>query len=319
MRIPHALWLSLFAASWLGCSTASKPPIQQAWEEAEQECDDPGKDQCVTLFCLEDTCGFYRCEDTPVEVELARFPQSQDLARWFDKQGVKIHHYTMPIPRDLHYRIHNLSEKRVARLMRQEGLAARKRRPFVRTTDSQHPHPVAPNVVARDFLPPGPNRTWAGDITYVWTSEGWLYLAVVLDLFSRRVVGWSMSERIDRQLVLAALDMALAGRAAPDLYHSDRGSQYASEDYRERLAEHGITCTMSRKGNCWDNAVVERFFSSLKMELVHTRRFRTHDEATLALFEYIEVFYNRKRRHSSLGYVSAAEYERTTEVPRQAA
>ncbi|WP_371746144.1 IS3 family transposase [Myxococcus sp. CA040A] len=220
---------------------------------------------------------------------------------------------------ELRARGRSVSEKRVARIMRQEGLAARTRRPFVRTTDSQHSHPVAPNVVARDFLPPEPNRTWAGDITYVWTSEGWLYLAVVLDLFSRRVVGWSMSERIDRQLVLAALDMALAGRAAPDLYHSDRGSQYASEDYRERLAEHGITCSMSRKGNCWDNAVVESFFSSLKMELVHTRRFRTHDEATLALFEYIEVFYNRKRRHSSPGYVSPAEYERTAEAQRQEA
>jgi putative transposase len=212
-----------------------------------------------------------------------------------------------------------VSEKRVARLMQQQGLAARRRRPFVRTTDSKHSHPVAPNVVARDFLPPGPNCTWAGDITYVWTAEGWLYLAVVLDLFSRRVVGWSMSESIDRHLVLSALDMALAGRAAPALYHSDRGSQYASEDYRARLAERGITCSMSRKGNCWDNAVVESFFSSLKMELVHIRSFRTREEAKLALFEYMEVFYNRRRRHSSLGYVSPAEYERTAEVQRQAA
>jgi putative transposase len=210
-------------------------------------------------------------------------------------------------------------EKRVARLMRQKGLAARRKRPFVRTTDSKHAHPVAPNVVARDFLPPGPNRTWAGDITYVWTAAGWLYLAVVLDLFSRRVIGWSMGERIDRQLPLAALDMALTGRAAPALYHSDRGSQYASEDYQRRLAERGITCSMSRKGNCWDNAVVESFFSSLKMELVHTRSFRTREEARLALFEYIEVFYNRKRLHSSLGYVSPAEYEHAADAQRLAA
>jgi len=220
---------------------------------------------------------------------------------------------------ELRARGRRVSQKRVARLMRQQGLAARRRRPFVRTTDSKHAQPVAPNVVARDFLPPGPNCTWAGDITYVWTSEGWLYLAVVLDLFSRRVVGWSMSECIDRHLVLAALDMALAGRVAPALYHSDRGSQYASEDYRARLAERGITCSMSRKGNCWDNAVVESFFSSLKMELIHTRSFRTRQEAKLALFEYIEVFYNRKRRHSSLGYLSPAEYERTAEAQRQAA
>jgi putative transposase len=220
---------------------------------------------------------------------------------------------------ELRARGRRVSEKRIARLMQQEGLAARRRRPFARTTDSRHAHPVAPNVVIRDFQPPGPNCTWAGDITYVWTSEGWLYLAVVLDLFSRRVVGWSMSERIDRQLALAALDMALAGRAAPALRHSDRGSQYASEDYRERLAECGITCSMSRKGNCWDNAVVESFFSSLKMELVHTRSFRTRGEAKLALFEYIEVFYNRRRRHSSLGHVSPAEYERTAELQMQAA
>jgi len=220
---------------------------------------------------------------------------------------------------ELRARGRRVSQKRVARLMRQQGLAARRRRPFVRATDSKHAHPVAPNVVARDFLPPEPNCTWAGDITYVWTAEGWLYLAVVLDLFSRRIVGWSMGERIDRQLALAALDMALAGRAAPALHHSDRGSKYASEDYQGRLAERGITCSMSRKGNCWDNAVVESFFSSLKMELVHTRSFRTREEAKLALFEYMEVFYNRRRRHSSLGYVSPAEYERTAEVQRQAA
>ncbi|NNC16696.1 IS3 family transposase [Corallococcus exiguus] len=220
---------------------------------------------------------------------------------------------------ELRARGRRVSEKRVARLMRREGLAARSRRRFVRTTDSKHAHPVAPNIVARDFLPPAPNCTWAGDITYVWTAEGWLYLSVVLDLFSRRVVGWSMSESIDRQLVLAALDMALAGREAPALHHSDRGSQYASDDYRERLATSGITCSMSRKGNCWDNAVVESFFSSLKMELVHPRSFRTREEARLVLFEYIEVFYNRRRRHSSLGYVSPAEYERTAEAQRQAA
>nr|WP_144429551.1 IS3 family transposase [Myxococcus hansupus] len=212
-----------------------------------------------------------------------------------------------------------VSAKRVARLMRQEGLAARRRRPFARTTDSRHAHPVAPNVVARDFLPRGPNRTWASDITYIWTAEGWLYLAVVLDLFSRRVVGWSMGERIDRHLALGALNMALAGRGAPAIHHSDRGCQYASEDYRERLAEHGVTCSMSRKGNCWDNAVVESFFSSLKMELVHTRSFRTREEARRALFDYLEVFYNRKRLHSALGYISPVEYERTAEVRRQAA
>lgn len=194
---------------------------------------------------------------------------------------------------ELRARGRRVSEKRVARVMRQEGLAACRKRPFVPTAESKHAHPVAPNVLARDFLPPGPNCTWAGDITYVWTNEGWLYLAVVLDLFSRRIIGWSMGERVDRQLVLAVLDMALAGR--------------------------GIICPMSRKGNCWDNAVVESFFSSLKLELVYTRSFRTRAEVQLALFEYIEMFYNRRRRHFSLGYVSPTEYKRVAEVQRQAA
>lgn len=212
---------------------------------------------------------------------------------------------------ELRARGQRVSRKRVARLMRQQGLRARPGRRFVRTTDSAHSHPVAPNALDRKFEPPQPNGSWAGDITYVWTAEGWLYLAVLLDLFSRKVVGWAMSEKIDRELVLSALDMALLGRPAPALHHSDRGSQYASEDYRRLLEQRGITCSMSRKGNCWDNAVVESFFSSLKQELVYLSTFKTRQEAQLALFEYIEVFYNRKRRHSSLGYLSPVEYERS--------
>ena len=227
------------------------------------------------------------------------------------------------VHRDLKAQGHRVGEKRIARLMRQEGLAARRKKRFVRTTDSKHAHPVAENILARDFLPQEPNAKWAGDITYIWTAEGWLYLAVVLDLFSRRVVGWAVSERIDRQLVLDALGAALHGRPAPQLYHSDRGSQYASENYRQLLEERGITCSMSRKGNCWDNACVESFFSSLKMELVYERDvvFATRSEAKSALFEYIEVFYNRRRRHSALGYVSPAEFERAAETAatRQAA
>ena len=159
--------------------------------------------------------------------------------------------YVSPrVHRELRARGYSVSEKRVARLRRQEGLRARPRRRFMRTTDSAHSHPVAPNTLARDFLPPEPNCTWAGDIGYVWTGEGWLYLAVVLDLFSRRVVGWAMIDTIDRRLVLSALDMALLGRPAPALHHPDHGSQYASEDYRRLLEERGIACSMSRKGNC---------------------------------------------------------------------
>ncbi len=215
----------------------------------------------------------------------------------------------------------HVGRHRVARLMREEGLRARRRRRFVHTTDSKHGLPVAPNVLARDFRPPGPNRVWATDITYVPTREGWLYLAVVMDLFSRRIIGWAMAECIDRHLVLAALDMALKGRRPPEglLHHSDRGSQYASEDYQRALAARGIRCSMSRKGNCWDNAVVESFFSTLKTELVHRVDFLTRAAAKSALFEFIEVFYNRKRRHSSLGYVSPAEFEQAASQVPQAA
>ncbi len=202
---------------------------------------------------------------------------------------------------------------RVARLMRRAGLRARRRRRFVHTTDSKHGLPVAPNVLARDFNPPAPDRAWATDITYVPTREGWLYLAVVLDLFSRRVIGWAMDSRIDRHLVLSALDMALKSRRPPAglVHHSDRGSQYACADYQRALAARGIRCSMSRKGNCWDNAVVESFFSTLKTELVHDRDFPTRESAKAALFEFIEVFYNRQRRHSALGYVSPVEFEKT--------
>ncbi|WP_233597565.1 MULTISPECIES: IS3 family transposase [Corallococcus] len=220
---------------------------------------------------------------------------------------------------ELKARGRRVARKRVARLMRQADVRARSRRRFVRTTDSAHRHPVAPNTLERNFRPGQPNRTWAGDITYVWTEEGWLYLAVLLDLFSRKVVGWAMGERIDRELVLSALDMALLGRPAPALHHSDRGSQYASEDYRRLLEARGIECSMSRKGNCWDNAVAESFFSTLKLELVYVTRFKTREQARCALFEYIEVFYNRKRRHSALGYLSPIEFERVATTSRLAA
>ncbi len=212
---------------------------------------------------------------------------------------------------ELRTRGQRVSRKRVVRLMRAQGLAARRRRRYVTTTDSRHRQPVAPNVLARDFSAAQPNTSWVTDITYVDTREGWLYLAVVLDLFSRKVVGWSMSDAIDRHLVLGALDMALKSRQPPRglVHHSDRGSQYASAEYQQALAARGMECSMSRKGNCWDNAVVESFFSTLKQELVYTTDFTTREQARLALFEYIEVFYNRQRRHSTLGYISPANFE----------
>ena len=204
------------------------------------------------------------------------------------------------------------SRKRIARLMRQHGLQARRAQRSATTTDSAHARPVAENVLDRQFEADVPNARWATDVTYVWTREGWLYLAVVLDLFSRRVVGWSMRETLHRALVIDALEMALAARrpVAGLLCHSDRGSQYASGEYQQVLERSGCTGSMSRRGNCWDNAVVESFFATLKCELVHGERFETRAEARQALFAFIEVWYNRERLHSSLGYVSPATFER---------
>jgi transposase InsO family protein len=196
--------------------------------------------------------------------------------------------------------------------MRAAGIRARQRRRFVHTTDSRHGFPVAPNVLARRFHVERPDQVWAGDITYIPTHEGWLYLAVLLDLCSRRVVGWAMSTHIDRELVLASLRMALDQRSPQPglLHHTDRGSQYAADDFQIELAKHGIRCSMSRKGNCWDNAVAESFFSTLKGELVDRADFLTRDQARSAIFEYVEGFYNRTRLHSTLGYESPASFER---------
>jgi len=216
------------------------------------------------------------------------------------------------IHRDLQAEGAATSQKRVARLMREQGLVARpRRRRFIRTTDSRHGHPIAPNRLARNFLPEGPNERWATDITYIPTRQGWIFLAVVLDLFSRKAVGWSMQPYLDRRLVVAALEMAIkTRRPAPGLiHHSDRGTQYACAEYRQVLADAEMIASMSRKGDCWDNAVVESFFSTLKQELVDHRDFATHQEAKAAVFEYVEGFYNRRRRHSTLGYLSPIEYE----------
>jgi transposase InsO family protein len=173
--------------------------------------------------------------------------------------------------------------------------------------------PVAPNLLNRDFSPEEPNQVYAGDITYIWTTEGWLYLAVVIDLFSRSVVDWAMDKRMTRQLVMDALAMAVQRRRPPQgvIFHSDRGSQYASGDFQSLLTKYGMHCSMSGKGDCWDNAPVESFFSSLKQELVFHQRYPTRFHARQNIFEYIERFYNRRRLHSTLGYKSPADYEAT--------
>lgn len=206
------------------------------------------------------------------------------------------------------------ARKRVARLMHAAALVGRRRRRGRTTTDSRHAHPVAANVLDRQFDVPakaGCNRVWAGDITYIATRAGWLYLAVVLDLASRRVIGWAMRHTLERGLTLNALRMALAYRQPGPgvLHHSDRGSQYACGEYQTLLAAHGMVCSMSRRGDCWDNAVVESFFATLKTELVEGADWATREEARAAVFEWIEVWYNRARLHSSLGYRSPAQYE----------
>jgi len=212
---------------------------------------------------------------------------------------------------ELRERGQRIARKRVARLMRAAGLRARARRRFRSTTDSQHAMAIKGNLLARRFAVSAPNRSWVSDITYIWTLEGWLYLAIVMDLFSRRVVGWALSKRLERGLALDALGMALKGRprSRAMLHHSDRGSQYASHEYQQLLAAHGILSSMSRKGNCWDNAVAESFFATLKLELVYETQWRTREEARRALFEYIELFYNRQRRHSALGYLCPSQFE----------
>ena len=204
------------------------------------------------------------------------------------------------------------NRKTVAKVMREAGIRSKTSRKFrVTTTDSNHPHPVATNVLARDFTAEKANHKWVADITYIATLEGWLYLAAVLDLFTRKVVGWSMSERIDSRLAVDALEMAVS-RQLPDsglIAHSNRGVQYASEHSQRTLTTLGIECRMSRRGDCWDNALAESFFATLKKELVHHEVYKTRKETRASLFEDIEVFYNRQRLHSSLGYVSPTDFE----------
>jgi putative transposase len=206
---------------------------------------------------------------------------------------------------------------RVARLMRHAGIRAKTVKKYKATTDSKHSLPVSPNLLSRQFTVTRPNRVWVSDITYVRTTEGWLYLAVVMDLYARRIVGWAMSERIDGELTLSALRQALnQRRPSPGLiHHSDRGKQYAAGDYQKLLRDHGALCSMSRKGDCWDNAPCESFFGTLKQELVYQERFDTREEAKAKIFEYIEVFYNRQRRHSSAGSRSPVEFERLAPLP----
>lgn len=214
-----------------------------------------------------------------------------------------------------------VGRKRVERLMREKGIYARRKRRFRHTTDSAHENPIAPNLLARRFEVTAPNTVWVTDVTYIWTGEGWLYLAVIIDLFARKVVGWATSSANDTALALAALDAALVGRRPPAglTHHSDRGSPYASADYVAALKAKGIVASMSRKGDCWDNAVAESFFATIKAELIDRQLFYTRAAATARIADFIECFYNPQRRHSYLGFLSPIEFELKAQIAAIAA
>jgi len=209
---------------------------------------------------------------------------------------------------------------RARTLMNMAEVTAKQKRKFKVTTDSKHKLPVAPNLLQRQFAAKEPNRVWVSDITYIWTSEGWLYLAAVLDLFSRQVVGWAMSNRINKKLVIDSLLMGIWRRRPESglVFHTDRGSQYCSNDFQKVLKKHEMCSSMSRKGDCWDNAVAESFFASLKTERVFFNNYKTREEARRDVFDYIEIFYNNKRRHSYLGNISPKEYEELWEMKKAA-
>ncbi len=255
--------------------------------------------------------GYYAWIDRPPSVTEKRRDALAAHIRTIDA-AVKKRYGSPRMHAELEARGQGCSVNTVARIMKGLGIRAISHKRFrVRTTDSNHDFPIAANRLEQDFTATKPNAIWLADITYVPTREGWVYLAAVEDLYSRRVVGWSMGTTMESRLVVDALEMAVTQRF-PDaglVAHSDRGSQYASEHYRRALAERGIECSMSRKGNCYDNAPMESFFASLKKELVHHEDYATADAAKASLFEYIEVFYNRIRRHSALGYVTPTEFE----------
>lgn len=259
------------------------------------------------------TSGFYEWRERPQSAR--SLANASLLVRIRESFALSDATYGSPrVRKDLVVAGEHCGENRVARLMRLADIRAKpKRRRRPPDVGARPEHSIAANVLDRQFDAPSPNRKWAADFTYIWTGEGWLFLAVVVDLFSRRVVGWSMQPTMTAQLVLDALVMALwrRGKPAELLHHSDQGSQYSSEDFQRLLAAEGISCSMSRRGDCWDNSPVESFFASLKKERVHRKIYATRDQARADLFDYIEMFYNTRRRHSTLGQDSPAEFERT--------
>ena len=291
--------------------------MRYAWIRQHQS-DYPVQVMCRVLEV--GASGYYDWRDRSPSARTQRHQQIAQAAARSYFESHRIYGYRK-VHQDLQAEGVPCGEDTVRQVLRENGLYSRIRRKFVRTTDSNHSAPIADNILNRDFSAERPNEKWVADITYIATAEGWLYLAAVMDLFSRRIVGWSMSEFIDAALATSALKMAVEQRG-PDaglLHHSDRGVQYASGDYQDILKEGQIVGSMSRKGNCWDNAVMENFFGSLKNEWVRDQVFATRQAAKESLFNYIEVFYNRQRRHASLGYLSPAAYEEQYERARHRA
>ena len=281
--------------------------MKYAWIEAE------GKAFDLSEMCtaLEVSVSGYRAWKRGGTPDRKRLTESQMLALIRAIHAELKGAYGSPrMVRELRARGFSAGKERVERLMRENGIKARHKRRYRVTTDSNHGLPVAENVLGRNFTPTVPNQAWSADLTYLWTAEGWLYLAIVIDLFNREVVGWSLNPRMTADIATDALTMAWFRRrpAAGLVHHSDRGSQYASGVFQDKLKEYGMTCSMSRKGNCWDNAPTESWFNSFKNERVHGIRFATHSEMKATAFEYIEVFYNRQRQHSTLGYRSPAQF-----------
>ena len=257
--------------------------------------------------------GFYAWLSRGKAPRRAEDEQLEDLIKGI-QQEVKYRYGSPRMTRELRRRGRRVGHNRVARLMREGQLGARPRKPYRVTTKSNHGHPVAENVLKRQFSVPTANRVWVSDITYIATAEGWMYLCVVLDLYSRRVVGWSMGKGLGMELAVRALLMAMLRRRPLRglVLHTDRGVQYCATAFRDLAADRGIVQSMSRKGDCWDNACAETFFASLKTELVGSRIFVTREQARREIFEYLEVFYNRRRLHSYLGYLTPDEFERSS-------
>jgi putative transposase len=274
---------------------------------------DQTKDYPVTVLCrfmdVSRSCYYDWINSPKTDREKENEILTEQLTKLFEDSRKT--YGTRRLKRKLAKKGTHISRRIISRLMKKAGLFCKTKRRFKATTNSKHNKHISPNLLEREFTVSQPDRDYVGDITYIANKEGWLYLAVVIDLFSRQVVGWSMDERMKARLVNDALLMAIWKRKPTDglLWHTDRGSQYASDSHRKILSDHNIIQSMSRKGNCWDNAVSESFFHSLKTELTHHCRFKTREEAKQAIFEYIEVFYNRERLHSANDYLSPVDYE----------